>query len=100
VARRKQEVDVADLSDVDLLERVVGRIDLDETDAAAFSEMLDRQRRREEEYGDDAYPLTDRQREWAERVARRPKTKMTGEEFAEVVRDTIGRDLKILRRKL
>jgi hypothetical protein len=93
--RRRREVDVADLDDVDLLERVLARTDLDPYEAGVFAEMLDRLRERAEEYGDDAYGLTDRQREWAERALARVKRKLTGTEFAEVVRTTIGRDLRL-----
>lgn len=57
--------------------------------------MLEDLERRIEEYGDDAYPLTDRQREWAERAALREKRKLSGAEFAEFVRDTVGRDLRL-----
>ncbi len=97
MARRERVVDVADLDDVDLLERVLARGDLDPYEASVFGEMLDRLQERAERYGDDAYGLTDRQREWAERAARREKRKLTGSEFAEVVRDTIGRDLRLRR---
>lgn len=95
MARRVREVDVSDLDDVDLFERVLARIDIDEYERGAFAHMLDDLRRRIEEYGDDAYPLTDRQRGWADRVALREKRKLTGVEFADFVRGVIGRDLKL-----
>lgn len=92
-ARRKRRVDVADLGDVDLLERVVAREDLDDYERDVFESMLERQREREDAYGDDAFPLSELQRGWAERVASREKTRMSGEEFAEFVRERIGRDV-------
>jgi hypothetical protein len=93
MGRRKKEVDVT--RDVDLLERVLDRGDLDAYESGAFEHMLETLRQREEEYGERAYGLSDLQREWAERVAARVKTRMTGEEFAVVVRETIGRDLRL-----
>lgn len=96
MARRVKVVDVAELDDVDLLERVLSRGDLDAYESGVFENMLDTLHRRVEEYGDDAYGLTDLQREWAERVAAREKTRMTGEEFVEVVREIIGRDVKLM----
>jgi hypothetical protein len=95
MARRRKGVDVADLDDVDLLERVLKRVDLDEYERGAFEHMLEELQLRVEQYADDAYPLTDRQREWAEQAAQREKRKLTGPEFEEAVRDTIGRDLKL-----
>lgn len=96
MARRRRGVDVADMDDVDLLERVLGRDDLDEFERGAFGHMLEELDRREEQYGDDAYPLTDKQREWVERAALREKRKgLTGSEFGEAVREAIGRDLRL-----
>lgn len=95
MARRVRVVDVADLDDVDLLERVLARDDVDEYERSAFEHMLEDLRGRLEAYGDGAYPLTERQREWAERVARRVKRKLTGEQFAQAVREAIGRDLRL-----
>jgi hypothetical protein len=93
--RRRKEVDVADLDDVDLLERVLDREDLSETERDAFEGMLETQRWRAETFA-DPYPLTDAQRGWAERVAARPKTRgMTGAEFNEAVRETIGRYVRL-----
>ena len=71
MARRVRVVDVADLDDVDLLERVLSRDDIDEYERGVFEHMLEELQGRLESYGDDAYPLTDRQREWADRAARR-----------------------------
>jgi|HubBroStandDraft_2_1064218.scaffolds.fasta_scaffold80793_3 hypothetical protein len=93
--RRSKVVDVADLGDVDLLERVLARQDLDPYEVGVFTEMLGTLRRREEEYGDDAYGLTERQREWVGRAFSRERWKLTGAEFAEAVRDVIGRDLRL-----
>lgn len=97
--RRGRAVDVADLGDADLLERVLARSDLDSTERAAFDGMLGTILQRVEQYGDDAYPLTEPQRRWAEMVAVREKSRLTGEEFAEVVRATIGRDLRLRERE-
>lgn len=95
MARRSKGVDVADLDDVGLLKRVLAREDLDEYERGAFGHMLEDLERREEQYGDDAYPLTDRQREWAERAALRENRKLSGAEFAEFVRCVIGRDIRL-----
>jgi len=95
MGRRNRGSDVADLGDVDLLERVLGRGDIDAYESGAFEHMLETLRQREEEYGERAYGLSDLQREWAERVAARVKTRLTGQEFAEVVRETIGRDVRL-----
>lgn len=95
MGRRGKRVDVVELVDVDLLERVLCRDDLDTYEADAFENMLGTLRRRADEYGDDAYPLTDMQREWAHRVSARAKTRMTGEEFVEMVRVIIGRNLRL-----
>jgi hypothetical protein len=81
--------------DVDLLERVLERTDLDSYESGAFEHMLETLRWREEEYGDGAYGLSDLQREWVERVAARVKTRMSGEEFVGVVREIVGRDLRL-----
>ena len=82
MTRRVRVVDVADRGDVDLLERVLARVDLDEYERGAFEHMLEDLGRRVETYGDDAYPLTERQREWAERATLRPSRRLTGEQFA------------------
>ena len=95
MARRAREVDVSDLDDVDLLERALARRDLGDYERDAFAHMLEDLRWRQDEYGDDAYPLTERQREWVERAARRPKRWMTGEEFLQFVSETIGRDPRL-----
>jgi hypothetical protein len=95
VAWRKKGVGVDRLSDADLLDRVLGRDDLDAYESGAFENMRDALHDRVEVYGDDAYGLTDLQREWAERVTARIKTRMTGEEFSEMVREIIGRDLRL-----
>jgi hypothetical protein len=97
MGRRGKVVDVVELDDVDLLERVLGRGDLDPYESGAFEGMLEKLRWRVEEYGDDAYGLTELQREWAERVAAREKFRLTGREFVEVVRTVIGRDLRLSR---
>jgi hypothetical protein len=96
MGRRKKEVDVS--SDVDLLERVLGRSDLDPYESGAFGNMLETLRQREEEYREEAYGLSDLQREWAERVAARVKTRMSGKEFVEVVCEIIGRSVRLLTR--
>ena len=93
MGRRKKEVDVS--SDVDLLERVLGRSDLDPYESGAFGNMLETLQRREEEYGEDAYGLSDLQREWVERAAARAKTRMSGKEFVEVVCEIIGRSVRL-----
>ena len=95
MARRRKEVDVAEQSDADLLERALAREDLDPYERDAFEGMLERLRWRVEEYGDDAYGLSELQRGWVERAAARPRSRLTGEEFAEVVRATIGRELRL-----
>lgn len=93
---RRRKGDVADIDDdVALLERVTARTDLDEHERGVFARMLAELGERAEIYGDDAYPLTDRQREWAERVAARVKRKLTGPEFAEFVVASIGRELRL-----
>jgi hypothetical protein len=98
MARRRREVDVACLSDADLLARALDRDDLDEYERDAFADMLDRLRRRAEEYGDDAYGLTEGQRGWVERAVKRPRReRMSGSDFEEVVRATIGRELRLRR---
>lgn len=94
--RRRKKGDVsATQEDVALLERVVEREDLDEYERGAFEHMLEDLCERVEEYGDDAYPLTDKQREWAERVAARVKRRLNGREFAEYVLSVIGRKLRL-----
>ena len=41
MARRARVVDVADLDDADLLERVLARVDIDEYERGAFEHMLE-----------------------------------------------------------
>lgn len=94
MGKRVQEDGVA-ASDVALLERVLERLDLNEQEGNVFRHMLKILLSRVEQYGADAYGLTERQREWVERVARRPKRRMSGKEFVEVIRAAIGRYLRL-----
>jgi hypothetical protein len=95
MGRRKKSVDVPEIGDVDLLERVLDRDDLDPYESGAFENMLETLRWRADEYGDKAYGLSDLQREWVERVNARVKRRMSGKEFQEVVREIIGRNVKL-----
>ena len=95
MGRRGNKVDVPEIGDVDLLERVLAREDLDPYESGAFENMLETLRWRADEYGDKVYGLSDLQREWVERVDARVKRRMSGKEFQEVVREIIGRSLKL-----
>jgi len=70
---------------------VLARVDLDEYERDAFASMLERQRWRIEEFGeDDAYALSEPQRSWVERVAARDSRRMTGAESSFVFTNRRG----------